>query len=191
MTSLPVRLHPGDDLRRALEAQVTAAGCGAAFVVAGIGSLGTTRIRFAGADEAVTIDGDLEILTMSGSIDPSGSHLHVSVSDATGGVRGGHAGYGCLVRTTAEVLIMLLPDWHFTRRADATTGYAELVVMNVDGGPRASERGATLRPSDGSPGEVDATCFTRDDPARVPSAERLAGPAPIPPLSIRRFTQET
>jgi predicted DNA-binding protein with PD1-like motif len=35
---------------------------------------------------------------------------------------------GCIVLTTAEVLLALLPDWRFTREPDARTGYDELVV---------------------------------------------------------------
>jgi predicted DNA-binding protein with PD1-like motif len=32
------------------------------------------------------------------------------------------------VRTTAEVLLALLPEWAFSREPDAATGYDELVV---------------------------------------------------------------
>ena len=123
---LPLRLRPGDDLRRALEAAVAARGLTAAFVVSGIGSLRPCCIRLAGADETLAIDGDVELLSLSGSIASNGSHLHLSVADAGGRVLGGHAGYGCVVRTTAEVLLALLPAWHFNREADAATGYAEL-----------------------------------------------------------------
>jgi predicted DNA-binding protein with PD1-like motif len=128
MRLLPVRLMPGDDVRRALESVVAAHGCGAAFALSGIGSLGITRLRFAGADAAIALDGDVEILTLSGSIGTASSHLHMSVSDAGGQVLGGHVGYGCVVRTTAEVLIALLPDWRFSREPDSLTGYEELVV---------------------------------------------------------------
>jgi len=48
------------------------------------------------------------------------------VSDAEGRVLGGHAAPGCVVRTTAEILIAELPDWRFARTLDARTGYAEL-----------------------------------------------------------------
>jgi len=51
------------------------------------------------------------------------------VSDAQGAVIGGHVAYGCIVRTTAEVLLALLPDWRFNREHDAATGYDELVVQ--------------------------------------------------------------
>jgi hypothetical protein len=39
---------------------------------------------------------------------------------------------GCIVRTTAEVLLALLPEWEFAREPDALTGYDELVVRAVD-----------------------------------------------------------
>jgi predicted DNA-binding protein with PD1-like motif len=124
----PLRLHPGEDLRRALEAQVGACGVAAAFVVAGIGSLGPAVVRLAGAAQPLVIAGDVELLTLSGSVGEGGSHLHLSVADARGHVTGGHAGYGCIVRTTAEVLLALVPGWAFAREPDAATGWSELVV---------------------------------------------------------------
>jgi predicted DNA-binding protein with PD1-like motif len=59
--------------------------------------------------------------------------MHGLVADAQGRVWGGHAAYGCIVRTTAEVLLAPLPDWHFTREPDSTTGWSELVVRRRDG----------------------------------------------------------
>ncbi|QOF81572.1 PPC domain-containing DNA-binding protein [Variovorax sp. 38R] len=128
MDTLVLRLQPGYDLRAALDAVLKQDGIGdAAFVVSGIGSLRGARIRFAGADTATRIEGDLEILTLAGTLSPDGSHLHLSVSDATGRVSGGHAAPGCVVRTTAEILVAVLPEWRFSREPDAQTGYAELV----------------------------------------------------------------
>jgi predicted DNA-binding protein with PD1-like motif len=128
LTCLPLRLLPGADLRRALEAAVGSQGCEAAFVVSGIGSLGVAHLRLAGAVEVLQLDGPLEVLTLSGSISMNGSHVHASLSDAQGRVLGGHLGYGCSVRSTAEVLLALLPQWHFAREPDAATGYDELVA---------------------------------------------------------------
>lgn len=128
MTLLPLRLSPGQDLRRALEDAVAARGVTAAFVVAGIGSLSAARLRLADAREAETVATPCEILTLSGTIAGRGSHLHASLSDATGAVVGGHVGPGCIVRTTAEVLLALLPDWDFSRSPDPATGYDELAV---------------------------------------------------------------
>lgn len=125
---LPVRLNPGDDLRAALQAVVRAHGQPAAFVVAGIGSLIDAQLRLAGGDGATPVHGPSEILTLSGSLGAGHAHLHISVADAQGRVVGGHVLPGCMVRTTAEVLIAWLPDWDFSRAPDPATGYAELVV---------------------------------------------------------------
>jgi len=128
MSLFPVRLHPGADLRRALEERATAQPGTSAFVLAGIGSLGDARLRFADAEAETTIAGPVEILTLSGSVSPSGVHLHMSVSDASGRVHGGHVGYGNIVRTTAEILLAFLGDWWLAREHDAATGFSELVI---------------------------------------------------------------
>jgi len=52
----------------------------------------------------------------------------MALSTSTGEVFSGHVAPGCFVRTTAEVLLALLPDWAFAREVDALTGYDELVV---------------------------------------------------------------
>jgi predicted DNA-binding protein with PD1-like motif len=129
MRPLPLRLSPGDDLREALRAAVAAQGCEAAFVVSGIGSLREARIRCAGQEQPRHVVGDLEILTLAGSVGLDGVHLHASLSDADGAVFGGHVAPGCIVRTTAEVLLALLDDVTFTREPDTATGYAELAIQ--------------------------------------------------------------
>ena len=132
MKTLPVRLTPGQDLRAALEEAVLAQNYRAAFVLSCIGSLSTAGIRLAGAGQPTRLTGEMEILTLSGTVAVDGgetsSHMHMAVSTSTGQVLGGHVAPGCIVRTTAEVLLALLPDWQFTREPDAQTGYDELVV---------------------------------------------------------------
>jgi predicted DNA-binding protein with PD1-like motif len=128
MQTHPVRLSPGDDLRGALEDALRDLNLTAAFVLQGIGSLSIAQLRFAGVDEPTELRGDLEILTLAGSISPDGAHLHMSVSDAHGQVSGGHVAPGCSVRTTAEILLALLPEHRFAREQDAKTGFAELVI---------------------------------------------------------------
>lgn len=128
MNLLPIRLAPGDDLRRALEAGVLVRGVDAAFVLSGIGSLHDARLRFADEASETTIPGPLELLSIGGSLSATGAHLHVSVADRHGAVRGGHLAYGNIVRTTAELLVVVLPDWALSREHDARTGFNELVV---------------------------------------------------------------
>ena len=128
MKTLPLRFRPGDDLRAALEAALAEHGAAAAFVVAGIGSLREARLRFAGRDAPDHTVGDLEILTLAGTLGAGGAHLHACLSDADGRVFGGHVAPGCIVRTTAEILLAVLDDVAFAREPDPATGYAELVI---------------------------------------------------------------
>ena len=128
MKVVPLRLQPGDDLRRALDAwmaeQQEQAGC----VISAVGSLSVAQLRFAGATEEMAIHGDLEILSLSGTLSPDGVHLHIAISGSSGAVIGGHLCVGSLVRTTAELVIGLLPEWQFSRKLDPATGYPELRI---------------------------------------------------------------
>jgi predicted DNA-binding protein with PD1-like motif len=134
MRCIPLRLEPGSDLRSSLEAAACAAGDMPAFVVCGIGSLSQTRLRLAGAASETAVQGDVEILTLSGTLTPDGAHLHMSVADAQGRVLGGHVCRGNVVRTTAEVLLVPLPAGTLAREQDPQTGYRELVVRPAPGG---------------------------------------------------------
>ncbi len=127
MKGMAVRLRPGDDLERALEAMAG----DATFVVSGIGSLDPVALRYAGRKEVSVLQGAHEILTLAGSLSRDGAHLHMSVSNAEGRVLGGHVGTGCVVRTTAEVLLATLPDTTLAREHDPATGFRELVVRST------------------------------------------------------------
>ncbi|MBY4803230.1 PPC domain-containing DNA-binding protein [Burkholderia cepacia] len=137
MQAHPLRLSPGDDLRRSIEEALRPHGAHAAFVIQGIGSLSVAQLRFAGVDQPTELRGDLEILTLAGSVSPDGAHLHMAVSDASGRVSGGHVASGCVVRTTAEILLALLPKHRFSREPDAGTGFNELVIRREPGGETA------------------------------------------------------
>jgi len=128
MKVVPLRLQPDADLRRALEAWMGEQGEQAGCLISAVGSLSVAQLRLAGATEATTIQGELEILSLSGTLSPDGAHLHIAVSDSQGAVIGGHLCAGSLVRTTAELVIGLLPDWRFNRELDPATGYPELQI---------------------------------------------------------------
>ncbi|MES2070654.1 MAG: PPC domain-containing DNA-binding protein [Pseudomonadota bacterium] len=129
MLPLPLRLHPGQDLRSALQELLPQYGVSAAYVLQGIGSLSVAQLRLAGAGQATELRGDLEILSLAGSLSVDGAHLHMAVADAQGRVTGGHVAAGCIVRTTAELLLVLLPDHRFRREQDPETAYAELTIQ--------------------------------------------------------------
>jgi predicted DNA-binding protein with PD1-like motif len=140
-----LRLAPGDDMRAALQALFgpaaavsnptdppgSAAPVRAACVISAIGSLTRAVLRYAGEPGGSVIDGPLELLTLAGTLGAGGVHLHASVSDAEGRVYGGHLMPGCTVRTTAEIVLGLLPNHVFERVPDPATGYLELLPRRV------------------------------------------------------------
>lgn len=128
MQAHPLRLFPGDDLRVALEDVLRQVKLQAAFVIQGIGSLSVAQLRFAGNEDPTELCDDLEILTLAGSLSSDGAHLHMSVADPRGRVFGGHVARGCTVRTTAEILLALLPEHRFSREQDSDSGLKELVI---------------------------------------------------------------
>ena len=127
-----LRLLPGDDLRGSLESAFVQLSqqhrIAAACIVSAVGSLSHAVLRYADKSGGSEVSGPLELLMLSGTLSTDGAHLHGSVSDSQGAVKGGHILPGCIVRTTAEVVIALLPGWEFRRELDAATGFRELVA---------------------------------------------------------------
>jgi predicted DNA-binding protein with PD1-like motif len=126
--TLPLRLLPASDLRREIEQAVSALPEQSGFVPSGIGSLAQANLRFAAAELPTLLVEPLEVLSLAGSVTPEGAHLHASVSTASGRVLGGHLGYEHLVRTTAEILVAVLPEWRLSRERDPASGYEELTI---------------------------------------------------------------
>lgn len=134
--TLVLRLTPGEDLRKTLAAafaQLQAEqNAKAACVISAVGSLSQAVLRYAAEPAGTVLAEALELITLSGTLSADGAHLHASVADAQGNVRGGHVMPGCIVRTTAEIVLAPLPGWEFTRAQDAQTGFKELVVRRTD-----------------------------------------------------------
>ena len=126
---VPFRLHPGDDLKLRLDRLAWEQGWRAACVLTCVGSLSRAGIRFADSSKISEVRGPLEIISLSGTIASfGGSHLHISVADRNGVVIGGHVKEGCIIRTTAEIVLATLDGYAFHREIDPDTGFPELVV---------------------------------------------------------------
>jgi predicted DNA-binding protein with PD1-like motif len=123
-----LRLAPGEDLRAVLAQVLAQRSEQAACVLSAVGSMTRAVLRYAGEPQGTVIEGPLELVALSGTISLDGPHLHASVSDAQGAVKGGHVMPGCIVRTTAEIVLGLLPQWEFRRETDPATGYLELLA---------------------------------------------------------------
>ena len=63
-----------------------------------------------------------------GTLSLDGCHIHISVSDESLQTYGGHLMPGCLVNTTAEIVILELGSYTFKRVEDDETGYKELMI---------------------------------------------------------------
>ncbi|ASC69723.1 Bifunctional protein GlmU [Halomicronema hongdechloris C2206] len=123
-----LRLHPGQDLRRALGTYAQEEALEAAVIVSAIGSLETAALRFAGQSEAQVLQGPFELLSLAGTLSTHGLHLHGAIANGAGSVCGGHIAAGCVIYTTAEVAIAALPGYSFRREIDPQTGYRELCI---------------------------------------------------------------
>ncbi|KAJ1625549.1 hypothetical protein T492DRAFT_1038887 [Pavlovales sp. CCMP2436] len=130
-----VRLLPGDDLLLSLRSFAEERGLRAACVLSCVGSTSTTRLRPAGSSDAREFCGKYEIVSLVGTLSTDAHHLHLSVSDEACAVIGGHLLEGCIVRTTAEIVIGELADVGFVRELDPRTGFHELFV--TEGPPPA------------------------------------------------------
>jgi uncharacterized protein len=126
------RLTPGVDLKAELTRLTQAHGFRAGCILSCVGSLSQARLRMpsaVGDDEVITTWVEpMEIVSLSGTLCSDGLHVHISLSRRDGSCIGGHLVQGCLVNTTAELVIGELPEVEFHRPLDAATGYNELSV---------------------------------------------------------------
>ena len=125
---LTLRLKPGQDLREQLESFVKEQRIKAGFLITTVGSLRQASIRLADQPAATDFAGKFEIVSLVGTLGQDGVHLHISISDSTGKTIGGHLVAGCLIYTTAEIVIGDAQGLSFSRELDAETGYQELRI---------------------------------------------------------------
>jgi predicted DNA-binding protein with PD1-like motif len=130
-----LRLVPGDDLLLSIREFVQARRLRAAFILTCVGSIGRCRLRPAGvAESRAWEDRNFEIVSLTGTMEcnelgaAASEHLHLAVSDDKCNTFGGHVVPGCIVRTTAEIVVGVGEGLTFRRTLDERSGYAELFV---------------------------------------------------------------
>ena len=121
------RLTKGMDLKKEIE-DFSISNKVSGVVLSSVGCLSHLTIRLADSTTIMDVDGAFEIVSVMGTLSEDGVHIHISVSDETGKTIGGHLKDGCIVNTTAEVVLALFDDIKFNRKFDENTGYEELVV---------------------------------------------------------------
>lgn len=103
--TLILRLKPAEDTKLELQRLCDQHQLKAACVVTCVGSLTTMKLRLANQPVGSEFAGPLEIVSLVGTLSQNGSHLHLCACDCTGKATGGHLMDGCLVYTTAEIVI--------------------------------------------------------------------------------------
>ena len=127
-----LRLMPNDDLVQSILDHCEAEKHSATSVLTCVGSLSKLMLRLAGAEEIVTLTEELEIVSLVGTLCANRDHhLHCSVAKRDGSVVGGHIKGAATIRTTAEVVLGVLPSMSFAREMDEATGYKELSIQRV------------------------------------------------------------
>ncbi|MCT0217760.1 DUF296 domain-containing protein [Synechococcus sp. CS-1329] len=107
MRSLPLHLEPGSDLRRSLE-QLAQEQNASGFVLGVVGNLAQAAFQCPGKIGPTVLRGELEIITLQGTVSPDGVHLHLSLSDGDCRVWGGHLEPGSRVLKGADLLLGLI-----------------------------------------------------------------------------------
>ena len=131
MKLIPLRLEPGQDLKKEILNFCQAQKLSAGFVISGIGSLKSINLRLANSKDTLQRQEFFEVLSIQGSLTENAVHLHMSVADSKGQCFGGHLMDGCEIYTTAEILIQEMPEYKFERVLDPRTGYPELKINKV------------------------------------------------------------
>jgi predicted DNA-binding protein with PD1-like motif len=130
MKIFALRLKPNQDLKESLKHFVTSNNIEAGFILTTVGSLKQATLRFANQNDSKVLQDKFEIVSLVGTLSTHGIHLHISLSDKDGKTIGGHLEKGCLIYTTAEIVIGVSEDFIFVRTVDENTGYKELEIQS-------------------------------------------------------------
>ncbi|MBW4522151.1 MAG: DNA-binding protein [Scytolyngbya sp. HA4215-MV1] len=133
MKTFALRLNPGEDLKNCLLEFTVQHQIQAGFILTTVGSLQQAAIRFAAQPQSQILTGRFEIVSLVGTLSRDGAHLHIAISDQRGTTIGGHVDLGCIIYTTAEIVVGQSRDYQFSRSLDEQTGYWELQIGMKDG----------------------------------------------------------
>ena len=123
------RLKPNQDLKESLKNFVVEQDIKAGFVLTAIGSLKQATLRFANQNISTELTDKFEIISLNGTLATEGIHLHIAIADQLGKTLGGHLDNGCIIYTTAEIVIGTSNEFNFIRTIDQQTGYKELEIV--------------------------------------------------------------
>lgn len=122
------RLKRGEDLYLSLKKYVTKNHIKAATIISAVGCVTKACLRDASGVNIRKVDEHMEIVSVIGTLSEKRIHLHASFSKEDLSTIGGHLVEGCLINTTAEIVLLEMPEYEFDKEFDEETGYDELVI---------------------------------------------------------------
>jgi uncharacterized protein len=129
MKIFALRLKPNQDLKAELKKFVVENNIQAGFILTAVGSLKKARLRLANQNQSTSFVENFEIVSLVGTLGQDGMHLHVALADSKGNTMGGHLEDGCIVYTTAEIVLGESNTYTFKRVFDPDTGFNELEIL--------------------------------------------------------------
>ncbi|NQU79097.1 DNA-binding protein [Candidatus Woesearchaeota archaeon] len=127
MKTHSIRLRPDKDLKEELNKFSKNRNIQAGVILTCVGSLKRATLRLAD-ENTKTFDQKFEIVSLVGTLSSDGNHIHISLSNKNGEIIGGHLKEGCMIHTTAEIMIAETDEYSFTRKFDEQTGFKELNI---------------------------------------------------------------
>ena len=176
MRPLPLKLAPGSDLRLSLEDLARREGIHG-FVLGVVGNLTRAAFQCPGQSEPTVLEGDLEVITLNGTLNPDSVHLHLSLSDGACQVWGGHLEPGTIVQKGADILIGVLEQNKPAAAATATAPRLEIAVL--PGCPWCSRALRLLRTLD-----LPHTVITVNDDSTFKSVQSRSGMGTFPQVFV-------
>ena len=107
MDTLTLHLEPGQDLLLSLS-EIAQEKRISGFLLGVVGNLSKASFQCPGRDKPTVLEGELEIITLNGTFDANGIHLHLSLSDGACQVWGGHLEGGSTILKGADLLLGIL-----------------------------------------------------------------------------------
>lgn len=172
MHAVPLQLAPGSDLRRSLE-EFAVARAASGFVLGVVGDLSRAAFQCPGQPSPSVIEGDLEIITLNGTLAPEGVHLHLSLSDGACQVWGGHLEHGTVVRKGAQLLVGVFAEVAEAKPTPPPLASSHVVEIAVLSGCPYAARAQRLLRTLGIPHQVQVV---ESDEERAAIAERSGRP---------------
>jgi hypothetical protein len=131
MKSHCFRLKYGEDILLEIKNYLEINNIKSAVILSAVGCVTKAKIRDASGITIKERKENMEIVSIMGTLSKNRCHLHISFSREDLSTIGGHLVEGCLVNTTAEIVILELNNFEFSSKFDEKTGYDELLINKI------------------------------------------------------------